>query len=227
MRRSIGFLAQSNRDLLYRVGSDPAGKLVMLELAMFSGAARGTSAPPQFPGYHPEDVIGYAHITLGPSKWLEAAAFFAIRPDVNDVDLYALSRDLAVAPACMRGSSPESTPSQLLTCFGLALATELLARLGQNVEAATLSLLATDGGSGRLIRYYERKYGLVRQPPPASATPEETPSELMEGSLTTALQKCGETWRTWPTNPLMMLSRALLPLTNRIWPRRPDGAWSS
>jgi hypothetical protein len=112
----------------------------------------------------------------------------------NNVNIDTLERDKAISASgkLLRRTLPDTKPTRVLTCTALLISRCLFSRLGVEAKDVRLTLDADDMGDGKLVQYYESKFGLryIMTKRPWG----ERNSYPMEGNLLEALRRCRGAW---------------------------------
>jgi hypothetical protein len=187
MWRIVDKLSRSFRQLVYRASYDGRRDSAAIELALISeGAYKTVPGPPNFTYYAPEKSVLSVADPILRHPWIEAAVYFIIHFEKNEVYVDLFNRDLSQRPQTVEEKAAKSKPAALLMCFALSMSARLLQMHGpQNDKPAEVSLLAADEGDGALVKYYSEHYGLSRIGPD---------SAHMRGLLEASLQKCHSVW---------------------------------
>jgi len=197
MAESIPSLAKTNREIyykLYKSGDVRKGKLLTLELAVFSGNLRLSDTKSKFMFYTPKGAI--PSTALGQDAWIETGVKMTINPKKNDVHIDALNRDTSVPSLRVQEGAPKSSTTRVMACLGLAMATEMVIYFGMSLHETTLSLQAADKGTGELLRFYTESFGLQNKYKDSVRTGHSVGPNFvrMEGTLSKALENCQTVW---------------------------------
>jgi hypothetical protein len=184
MSDSIRQLAETGREILYKVDENRRWGSINVELAAVTQEA--SDRPDYLKLFHPRDALNFVHRSLrrGGAR-IEAALEIKIDPDENSVYINYFNRNEAFASVPVVAFAPNSKVAKVTLCFALAMVGEICMSLPK-MNNPTLSLYADDRGSGKLLRYYEKEYGLKRNVGRVDMT----------GTLKEALEKCSHVWET-------------------------------
>ena len=183
MSESIFRLAKSGRELLYRVDILPVRNIGM-ELAM---ATKGYSPErDSFKYFGCNEALHAVHRSLRERSRVEATVVININLEENMVDIDLLNRNMAFPSLPVETSSPKSKVAKVMLCFALAMAGEICISMSADLTWTKVTLYAADDGSGKLLQYYEKEYGLRK----------EGLTNHMEGLLQVAIGQCGRVWES-------------------------------
>lgn len=159
LSQSICHLAESKREMLYKLSYYPGTPTQSLRLKLAIVKQGDPKAPSRFIFAYPHAAIDYAHKFLKGRSSPEAGIETWITPKENEVYVSYFGRNLSLPSELVDVDSRRSKPSRVLFCAASAMAAELLMYLQNNIKETSVRLSAADEGDGKLFNYYRREFG--------------------------------------------------------------------